>query len=397
MVAWLSLAEGAPAPPPTVRVGVSLSVTGPEARRGVPLLRGVELAMEDVNRRGGAGGRPLEIVLLDSAMPGLDTVAWQHAVAAQYRQFIADPTLVAVLGPQTSLGARAVAAQLSRSGLATVTPSATTFDITDPALGTTFRPGGGKTYFRTIGTDLTQADAMARFAHAKLGVRRVVLIDDGLGFGVRMVDIFGERAAALGIAVLERWQLNWVAQDYRAGLRRLAERRPDAVYVGVRYGVGVKLARQVPDLFPNVRVLAPETVYNQAFPLQAGPSMAEGWYVSSVGPDPSANPAAAGWVARFRDRFGAAPTSGSLTAYTAVMVIADAASRAAQGGRAVTRRSVREAIEATRLPDALSGPVAFDPNGDLERPAVSIYQVRRGAFYHAETALSPSVKRGVRR
>ena len=55
---------------PTVKIGVSLALTGPDARWGVPMLRGVELAVEDVNRGGGAGGHPLETVVLDSAGPG---------------------------------------------------------------------------------------------------------------------------------------------------------------------------------------------------------------------------------------------------------------------------------------------------------------------------------------
>ena len=64
--------------------------------------------------------------------------------------------MVAVVGPQTSGEGRAVAALLSRADLATLTPSATTFDITDPELRDHFRPGGRAVYFRTVGTDLAQ-------------------------------------------------------------------------------------------------------------------------------------------------------------------------------------------------------------------------------------------------
>ena len=78
---------------------------------------------------------------------------------------------------------RAVAALLSRATLATITPSATTFDITAPELQAHFRPGGPAVYFRTVGTDLVQAEAMARFAHGRLGVGRPVLIGDGTGSG----------------------------------------------------------------------------------------------------------------------------------------------------------------------------------------------------------------------
>ena len=356
------------------------------------MLQGVQLAIEDVNRRGGAGGHPLELVVRDSATPGLDTIGRQYAVARQYAELVADPAVVAVIGPQSSLEGRAVAALVNRADLATVTPSATTFDITDPTLTASFRPSGRATYFRTVGTDLTQGAAMARFAHATLGVRRIVLIDDGLDFAMRVLDVFAEEARALGLTVLERRQVNWIQADYREELRQLGALRPDAVYVGVRYGVGVKLSRQLPEGLPGVHLLGTETLYNQAFPLQARTTGAEGWYLSNVGPDPAARPAAAGWVARFRRRFGADPTTYAMTAYTAAIVVSDAVGRAAAGGRPVTRAAVRDAIQATRLPDAPSGPVVFDRDGDLERSIVSIYQIRGGAFYLAETMESRTVK-----
>jgi branched-chain amino acid transport system substrate-binding protein len=392
LVLGLLSASRAASAPGAIRVGVSLAGTGPGARWGTPMLQGIQLAIEDVNRRGGAGGHPLELVVRDSATPGLDTLGRQYAVSRQYAELVADPAVVAVIGPQSSLDGRAVAVLINRADLATVTPSATTFDVTDPTLAGTFRPSGRATYFRTVGTDLTQGEAMARFAHATLGVRRVVLIDDGLEFAERVVDVFARAAQALGMTVLERRQIDWIESDYRAELRQLAALKPDAAYVGVRYGVGVKLARQLPEALPGVRLLGTETLYNRAFPLQARASGAEGWYVTNVGPDPGARPAAAGWVARFRQRFGADPTTYAMTAYTATLVVADAVGRVAAGGRPVTRAAVRDAIQATRLPDAPSGAVAFDRDGDLERSIVSVYQIRGGAFYLAETMESRSVK-----
>ncbi|HWC01731.1 MAG TPA: branched-chain amino acid ABC transporter substrate-binding protein [Methylomirabilota bacterium] len=388
LLGWLSWAGAAFAPPSALRIGVSLSVTGPDAQWGIGIHRGVELAVEDVNRGGGAGGHRLEVLLLDSAGSG----ALGQRVRANYQQFVADPLVIAVVGPQTSVDGRAVAALLSRANLATITPSSTTFDITDPALRGHFRPGGRAVYFRTVGTDVTQGDAMARFAHARLRVRRVILIDDGLPFGMRAVDTFARRAAALGITVLDRWQLNWIQADYREQLRRLGALGPDAIYAGVRYQVGVKLARQIPRALPSAKLLGPDTLYNRAFPVQARSAGAEGWYVSNVAPHPAATAAAAAWAERFRARFAAAPSSYSLTGYAAVAVIADAVTRVVARGIPVTRANVRDAIEATRLPDALPGPISFDPDGDLERPAVSIYQVRSGEFQHVETVLPAGVK-----
>ncbi len=381
-IVWPRPAEAAGPPRLAVKVGVSLALTGPDARWGVSMLRGVELAVEDVNRGGGPGGHPLETVVLDSAGPGLEGISRWRGMN-NYERLIADPAVIAVIGPQTSSEGRAAAPLLSRADLATVTPSATTFDITDPAFTDRFRPGGRAVFFRTVGTDLAQGEAMASFAHGRLGARRVALIDDGTGFGVRTVLTFARQAGALGLRVLARKQIPWTEGDYRPALRELRALNPDALYFAGGYAVGVKVARQVGEILPSVHRLSAESLFDHAFPIQAGPA-AEGWHVSSVAPDLAANPAALAWADRFRRRFGEAPTGYSLAAYTAVTVIADAVGRVARRGLPVTRSRIRDAIQVTRLPDGLQGPVSFDANGDLQRPVVSIYQVRSGSFHYLE-------------
>ena len=373
-------AEAAPPRRPALKIGVSLALTGPDARWGVPMLRGVELAVEEVNRGGGAGGHPLETVVLDSAGPGLEGISRWRGMN-NYERLIADPTVLAVVGPQTSGEGRGVAALLSRADLTTITPSATTFDITDPEMRDHFRPGGRAVYFRTVGTDLAQGRAMARFAHDRLGVRRIVLIDDGTDFAVRTVLTLARQAGDLGMTVLARRQIPWTKGDYRPGLRELRALAPEALYFAGNQPVGVKVARQVAEVLPSVHRLGAETLYDRAFPIQAGPA-ADGWYVSNVAPDLAADPAAQVWAERFRQRFGEAPTSYSLTAYTAVAVVAKAVAHVAASGRPITRSRLRDAIQAVRLPDTPQGMVSFDANGDLERPVVSIYQVRSGAFQY---------------
>ncbi len=394
---WLGgVGATSPAPAP-LRLGVALPTAGPNAPWGVAMLQGVQLAVEDVNGRGGVGGRPLETLQADTSDHAPDTSSLQRAAVASYERLLADPLVVAVIGPQTSPESRVVAPLLSRTNLATITPSATTFDVTDPRLRATFRPGGRTVYFRSIGTDVAQGDAMARFAQERLGVRRVVVIGDGSSFGDRTIEVFSRRAAQLGITILDRRLVNYVQLDYRDDLQDVARLQPDALFVGVRLAAGVKLARRIPEVLPTVRVLGTETLYDGAFPIQARPGGGEGWYVPHVGPDPAMSLVATAWAARYRTRFGAEPTAYSLTAYTAAMIVADAVERVTRAGRPVTRASIRDAIQAARLPDAPSGPVSFGPDGDLERAVVSIYQVRGGAFRYVETIASPGPGPGAKR
>ena len=379
---WL-LAGAASAPPAVIRIGVSLALTGPEARYGRPMLQGVELAVEEANRGARPGGATIETMALDSAPPGQGAISRQVTLR-NYQRLVADQAVVAVVGPQTSGEAREVAPVLSRAGLATITPSATTFDLTDPAFGERFRPGGRIVLFRTVATDLAQGDAMARFAHERLEVRRVVIIDDGSDFGARMAAAFSRRAQALGMTVLPGKPVPWAESDYRPQLHEASAMNPDGLYFSGSYLVGVRLARQIAEIMPWIHRMGTENLSDRAFPRQAG-AASEQWLVPNVAPDVAARPRAADWADGFRRRFGQPPSSYALTAYTAAAVIVDAVERLRRDRRPVTRASVREAIETARLPDTPQGAVSFDRHGDLEWPVVSIYQVRGGAFRFRET------------
>src|ERR1700687_4484937 len=71
------------------------------------------------------------------------------------------------------------------------------------------------------------------------------------------------------------------------------------------------------------------------------------------------------------------PTNYAITSYNAVLVIADAVGRTASANKPITRSSLRDAIQATKM-TSIQGPIAFDASGHiLTRPA-SFYQWRDG-------------------
>jgi ABC-type branched-subunit amino acid transport system substrate-binding protein len=185
--------------------------------------------------------------------------------------------------------------------------------------------------------------------------------------------------------------LSWLQQESRVELRELETLKPDARYAGRAVRHGANLARQIHEFLPAVHLLGTASLYNGAFPIQVGAMGAEGWSVTNVARDAAASRTTAAGSDRCRRRFGTEPSRDSVTASTGATVIAIPVHRVVQRGWPVTRASVRGAITASRLPDALSGPIAFDPDR-VEHPAVSVYQVQSSAFRHVETILPAGVK-----
>ena len=121
-----------------VTIGINLPLTGAAAEDATNILHGAQLAIEEANARGGIGGYEIRQLVLDDGT----------ATAGQYdpaqsaintRKMIVDPSVVAAVGPMASGSGKAMAPLLSQGNLATVTPSSTNPDLTDPKFAEMYR------------------------------------------------------------------------------------------------------------------------------------------------------------------------------------------------------------------------------------------------------------------
>ena len=46
-------------------------------------------------------------------------------------------------------------------------------------------------------------------------------------------------------------------------------------------------------------------------------------------------------------------------------------------GKPINRDTVRDAIQAVKLPNTLQGAVSFDENGDLQNKVISVFQIKK--------------------
>ena len=93
---------------------------------------------------------------------------------------------------------KAMAPILSQGGLATITPTSTNPDITDPKFAEQYRPAGKPIYFRTVTTDAFQGPNMANFYADALKVKSVYVLDDSGAYGVGIADTFEKQAEQEG-------------------------------------------------------------------------------------------------------------------------------------------------------------------------------------------------------
>src|SRR5262252_1129920 len=369
----------------TIKIGINLPFTGADAHDAELIKDGALLAIDEANEKGGAGGYKLEVLLLDDGT----ATAGQYdpaQAATNARKMVADKNVVAAIGPQMSGSGKAMSPILSQGELATVTPSSTNPDITDPKFAGQYRPKGKPIYFRTVTTDAFQGPNMANYYADVLKVKSVYVLDDSGAYGVGIADAFQAQAEKRGIKVLGRDQLNPKETDYTTTLTKIKSLNPDALYYGGVAQAGVKLVKQSFDILPKMIKGGGDGMYGAEILRGGGFPAAEGWYATIAAPNILENPEAAPVIERFAKKFGQQPENYSITAYDAALVILDAIKRVGASGKEVTREAVRDAMQTGHV-KTIQGEVAFDDNGDLQNRVISVFQIAKNDKYPLDEVL----------
>jgi branched-chain amino acid transport system substrate-binding protein len=378
----------------TIKLGITLPLTGADAEDATRIKNGAMMAIEEANAKGGVAGYKIDVVVLDSGT----ATAGQYdpaQAATNTKKLVADPMVVANIGPQMSGEGKAMTPILSESDLATITPSSTNPDITDPKFAAQFKPKGRAIYFRTVTTDAFQGPNMANFFAQNLKVKSVYILDDSGAYGVGIADSFQRQAEKDGIKVLGRDQLNPKEADYTTILTKIKALKPQALYYGGVAQAGVKLAKQAYDIVPDIIKGGGDGVHGGSFLTGGGFPAVEGWYNTIAGPHLVEDPTMADWVKKFTTKYGNNPDDYAITAYDGALVVLDAVKRVAEAGKPVNRSNVRDAMQTTSL-KTLQGVVSFDENGDIKDRTVSVFRYKKNPQYpdddiiHQEQYLGPA-------
>jgi branched-chain amino acid transport system substrate-binding protein len=362
--------QGAAAPGDKVWFGHVGSMTGQEATFGDSTDKGIRLAVEELNGKGGVKGKQLDVRTYD------DQGKPEEAALAATRLITQDKVTV-LLGEVASSRSLAMAPIADANKVPHITPSSTNPKVTKD--GEKTRPF----VFRVCFIDPFQGTVMAKFAKEK-GISKVAILRDvGNAYSVGLADYFLSKFKELGGAIVNDQSYKAGDQDFKAQLTAIKARAPEGIYIPGYYTDVALIARQARELGIKVPLMGGDG-WDSAKLFEIGGKAIEGsFYSNHYSPD-DPSPRIQDFIARFKGRYGAVPDSMAATGYDAAMVAADAIQRA----RDTSGEAIAEAIAATKDFPGVTGVITLDRDHNAVKPAV-VLEVKGGKAVYVAT-VSPA-------
>ena len=153
----------------TIKIGFPIPLSGPTATYGVPILKGAELAVSEINAKGGVLGRKLELLSRDSKASADEAVRLA-------RELIIKNNVDFLAGTLTSAEAPAVSTIAKENKIVFVAPTAKLTELTEP-------PQLHPYIFRVASNTAVEGQAAASLMAKWKDVKKVATIAPDYAYG----------------------------------------------------------------------------------------------------------------------------------------------------------------------------------------------------------------------
>jgi branched-chain amino acid transport system substrate-binding protein len=340
-----------------IAIGAISPFSGDGAPYGKAARTAIDLAVDEINAKGGVRGAKLVVQYED------DKGNPKDAVSAFQKLATADK-VPAALGPFYSGNVLACAPDANRLHVILLTGSATSDNVRN----------AGDYVFRTCPSNDEQARTIADFAFKKLNYRTAFIIYRNVDYGVTLRDAFDKAYTALGGKIVGVEGVAADSTDVRAQLAKVKEAAPDFIFAAVHYPEGSALLRQVKELGISSVVIGTDGGFDPQLLKIAGDA-AEGSYWVTIGwGDEASNPAVSRFKKAYHDKYREDPGVYSGLYYDATHVLA----KALAASPSLNGPDLQRVLLATEY-DGPTGLTKFDQFGDVSKP-FSIYRVEKNQF-----------------
>jgi branched-chain amino acid transport system substrate-binding protein len=345
-----------------IKIGGIGPVTGAAATFGDSTKKGLTLAVDEWNAKGGISGKKITLIYADDKGDPAEG-------ATVYNKLIQQDKVAAIVGAVMSSVTLAGAPIAQDAKIPMITPTATNEKVTQV----------GDYVFRACFIDPFQGTVGAKFAFNDLKAKNAACIFDvGNDYSKGLSENFKKAFEELGGKVLAYEGHPSGTTDFKAQLTKIVQAKPDIIYCSDYYNDDALIAKQVRELGFKGPIVGGDGWDSADLVKIGGDAVNNCFYTNHYAPDSTAD-AVVNFVKSYNAKYGATPDALAALAYDAGNILFDAIKRAGSTDGA----KIKDALAATDLA-VVSGQVKFDANRNPIKSAVVI-EIKGGKTVYRTT------------
>jgi branched-chain amino acid transport system substrate-binding protein len=338
-----------------ISIATAGPMTGQYASFGEQMRRGAEMAVKDLNARGGVLGQQVRLEIGDDACDPKQAVAVANQLAGKGVKFVAGHFCSGSSIPASNVYAEEDVLQIS--------PASTNPKLTERGLGNVFR---------VCGRDDQQGLVAGNFLADRFGGKKIAVIHDKTAYGKGLADETSKTLRKRRVTPVLYEAYTAGEKDYTALITKLKVNRVDVLYVGGYHTEAGLMVRQMRDQgMKTILVSGDALVTNEYWSITG--KAGEGTMMT-FSPDPRKNPIAAPLVAKFR-KIGYEPEGYTLYTYGAIQAWAQAVEKI----KSTDTGKLIKALKSMSF-ETVIGKIGFDRKGDVTAPGYVLYEWKNGKY-----------------
>ena len=353
----------------TIKVGLIVELTGDMPGVGASSKNAAQLAVNEQNSAGGIsiGGKPyqIELVVEDNASKA------EQSVAA-VNKLITQDNVLAIVGPNASLGAIPAAEIAEYNKTLLITPWSTNPKTT---LDTT--TGKPKDYvFRACYTDPFEGRVLARFVLEKLKAKKVAVLYDVASEAPKsQADLFRLTFEELGGKTVAFETYTTGDRDFSAQLTKIKSANPDVIFLPAYYN-DVGLIAQQAHRAGITQPLVGSDAWSSPELIKLSNGTVEGDYFANHYASDIATPTAKKFIDAYTKQYGNIPDDVAALTYDSMGLLFEAIKKSPT----LDRKVVRDSLATLANYPGVTGDIKFTAgSGDPVKSAV-IMQIKGDKF-----------------
>ena len=324
----------------TIEMGIPLPLTGSQAKFGEMEMRSYQMAMEEINAKGGIKGKTVDLKFED----GQGKPEISRAIAEKLIDVNKQPV---IFGDYSSSCSKAIAAVANERKVPYLVVTGADDSITQQNYAYVFRMNPSNAYY---------AAGMISFLSAVVKPKSVAILYESSDFGTSGADEMEKYAEKIGMKVVVKEKYEKGAVDFKPVLSKVKSEKPDVIYM-VSYVMDASLLmKQIKELRIDAKLFAggaagfaiPEFINNAK-------DAAEYVVTATLWSTQAKYPGAREFAEKYKTLFGEYPSYHGAEAYSALYIIKDAIERA----RSMEPADIRDAMKATKMMTVF-GPIQFE-------------------------------------